>query len=261
MKNRFENARILVTNDDGILAEGLRVLESIARTLSSDVWVVAPEIEQSGAGHSLTMHEPIRMRKIEEKRYAIHGTPTDCVLMAVMEIATDKPFDLVLSGVNRGANLAEDVTYSGTIAAAMEGTLLEIPSIAFSNYFEPNKPIEWAAIAEHAPAIIRKLGNHAWPAGTLININFPNLPAAAIRGEKLCPHGRRRITEKLDRRIDPRGRPYFWIAGPGVEPFSEHPEDDYRQLAEGYITITPLTLDLTHYEFMRELGRTWEQSR
>lgn len=260
MANRFENARILVTNDDGILAEGIGVLESIARSLSDDVWVVAPEVEQSGAGHSLTMHEPIRYRKVSDKRYAVAGTPTDCVLMATMVIALDKPFSLVLSGVNRGANVAEDVTYSGTIAAAMEGTLLEIPSIAFSNYIEADKPIEWAAVAERAPAIVRELGRHAWPDGTLINVNFPNLPSHAIKGTRLCPHGRRRISEKLERRVDPRGRPYFWVAGPGVEPFSDHPEADYNQLRDGYITITPLTMDLTHHLFLSELGETWERA-
>ena len=260
MSTRFDNARILVTNDDGILAEGLAVLESIARTLSDDVWVVAPEIEQSGAGHSLTMHEPIRQRKIDEKRYAVSGTPTDCVLMAVMEISRDKPFDLVLSGINRGANVAEDVTYSGTIAAAMEATLLEIPAIAFSSYIEADKPVEWAAVAERGPAIVRELGRHNWPTGTLINVNFPGLPSAAIKGTRLCPHGRRRITEKLERRVDPRGRPYFWVAGPGVIPFNDHPEADYNQLAEGYITITPLTMDLTHHLFMSELAQAWEHA-
>lgn len=260
MTNRFQGGRILVTNDDGILAEGLQVLESIARTLSDDVWVIAPEVEQSGAGHSLTMHEPIRMRKVAEKRYAVMGTPTDCVLMATMEIARDKPFDLILSGVNRGPNVAEDVTYSGTIAAAMEGTLLEIPSIAFSTVIDANQLIEWAAVAERGPAIVQELGRHAWPDGTLININFPGRPSSAIKGVRLCPHGRRRISEKLDRRIDPRGRPYFWIAGPGVEPFSNHPEADYNQLAEGYITITPLTMDLTHHLFLRELGEAWERA-
>lgn len=260
MSNRFDNTRILVTNDDGIMAEGLQALEAVARTLSGDVWVIAPEQEQSGAGHSLTMHEPIRMRKIEEKRYAVAGTPTDCVLMALMEIARDKPFGLVLSGINRGANVAEDVTYSGTIAAAMEGTLLEVPSIAFSTAFSLDKPIEWQAVIERAPSIVRELGRHTWPDSTLINVNFPGLPASAIKGTRLCPHGRRRINEKLDRRIDPRGRPYFWVAGPGVEPFSEHPEADYNQLADGYITITPLTMDLTHHLFMRELSDAWERS-
>jgi 5'-nucleotidase len=260
MKNRFEQCRILVTNDDGINAEGLAVLEAVARELSHDVWVVAPEIEQSGAGHSLTMHEPIRYRQLSEKRFAVAGTPTDCVLMATMQIAPEVTFDLVLSGVNRGANVAEDVTYSGTIAAAMEGTLLEIPSIAFSNRIHDGKPIEWEAIAKRGADIVRELGRHTWPEGTLININFPGMKDADVRGTRLCPHGRRRIGEKLERRTDPRGRPYFWIAGPGVEPFGVHPEADYHQLEDGYITITPLTMDLTHHLFMRELMDAWERA-
>lgn len=260
MQHRFQGTRILVTNDDGINAEGLGVLESIARELSDDVWVIAPEHEQSGAGHSLTMHEPLRYRKLAEKRYAVSGTPTDCVLMATMEICRDQKFGLVLSGVNRGANVAEDVTYSGTIAAAMEGTLLEIPSIAFSTRIDGDKPIEWAAVREKGAGIVRELGKHHWPDGTLININFPGLPSASIKGIRLCPHGRRRINEKLDRRVDPRGRPYFWVAGPGVEPFDAHPEADYNQLEAGFITITPLTMDLTHHLYLRELASVWEQS-
>jgi 5'-nucleotidase len=253
MSERFKNARILVTNDDGIHAEGLAVLEAVARSFSDDVWVIAPEREQSGAGHSLTMHEPIRMRELAPKRYEVSGTPTDCVLMAVMEIARDKPFSLVLSGVNRGANVAEDVTYSGTIAAAMEGTLLDIPSIAFSRSVTSDAPIDWSAVASRAPQLIATLGQQDWPHSTLININFPDCADADVRGVKLCPHGRRRINEKLEKHIDPRGKPYFWIAGPSVEPYEPHPEADYHQLADKFITVTPLSLDLTHHLFLKEL--------
>lgn len=242
--------RILVTNDDGINAEGLAVLEEVARELSDDVWVVAPETEQSGAGHSLTMYEPIRMREIDERHFAVCGTPTDCVLMAILQIIKDKRPDLVLSGVNRGMNVAEDVTYSGTIAAAMEGTLLEIPSIAFSlNVTDPDH-VAWDIPRQYAPDIVRKLLKAGWPAGDLINVNFP---ADDVQGVKLCPQGRRKIGEKLIRREDPKGRPYFWIGGPSDEPYDDHPSADYMQMKSGHITVTPLCLDLTDYRALETI--------
>lgn len=250
--------RILVTNDDGINAEGIAILEAVARTLSDDVWVIAPEQEQSGAGHSLTMHEPLRMRRIDDRRYAVTGTPTDCVLMAVLQIIPDKRPDLILSGVNRGLNVAEDVTYSGTIAAAMEGTLLDIPSIAFSTrVIDPNH-VEWDAPRLFAPDLIKNLVQAGWPKGVLINVNFPGLPEPVIKGIKVCPQGRRKIGEKLEKRMDPRGRPYFWIGGPSDEPYDDHPAADYMQLNQGYITVTPLSLDLTDYRALDALRSACE---
>ncbi|MCI5050376.1 MAG: 5'/3'-nucleotidase SurE [Rickettsiales bacterium] len=247
--------RILVTNDDGIHAEGLVALEKIARSLSDDVWVVAPESEQSGAGHSLTMHEPIRMRQIEERRYEILGTPTDCVLMAVLQIIEDKRPDLILSGINRGMNVAEDVTYSGTIAAAMEGTLLDIPSIALSMEVVDPLAIDWELPGQYAPDMIKKLVAMGWPKGDLININFP---AKDVKGIKVCPQGRRKIGEKLIRREDPKGRPYFWIGGPATEPYEDHPGADYMQMISGHITVTPLCLDLTDYKTLETIREHFE---
>lgn len=247
-------ARILVTNDDGINAEGLAALEQIARSLSDEVWVVAPETEQSGAGHSLTLHAPIRARKLQDMRFAITGTPTDCVLMAAMQLATDKPFDLVLSGINRGANVAEDVTYSGTIAAAMEATLLNIPAIAFSMMVQEDITPNWQVAKQHAPQIIREVCALDWPQHCFMNLNFPGVSADNVRGVKICPHGRRLVAkDKLIRKQDPRGRDYYWIGGAGVEPYCEHPEADYHQLAAGFITLTPLSLDLTQYTFMQTM--------
>lgn len=258
MKNDLKNARILVVNDDGIEAEGLKALERIACTFSDDVWVVAPETEQSGAGHSLTLHDPIRLRQISEKRFAVSGTPTDCVLMAVMQIATDKQFDLVLSGINRGANVAEDVTYSGTIAAAMEATLLDIRAIALSMKMDDERAPNWHIVEQHAPDIIEKIFALSWADHTLINLNFPSVSADKVKGLKICPHGRRRFApDKLLRKTDPRGRPYYWIGGAGIEPYCEHPEADYHQLVAGYITLTPLSLDLTHYEFLANIKAQW----
>src|ERR1700742_261411 len=169
------NPRILVTNDDGIHAPGLISAEKIARGLSDDVWVVAPETEQSGASHSLTLTLPLRLRQISPRRFAVSGTPTDCVMMAALQILKDQPPELILSGVNWGSNLADDVTYSGTIAGAMEGCALGIPSIAMSQEGdeESREKIDWSAGEAHGPALVRKLVAAGWPQGTPININFP----------------------------------------------------------------------------------------
>lgn len=254
----IKNTRILVTNDDGIYAEGLGVLESIARELSDDVWVVAPETEQSGAGHSLTMHEPLRLRRIEERRYAVSGTPTDCVLMAVLQIMPEHKPDLILSGINRGVNLAEDVTYSGTIAAAMEGTLLDIPSIAMSMSYNDPEAMEWQSPSHFAPDIVRKLMQTGWPSGNLINVNYPGIPVDEIQGIKICPQGRRKIGEKLEKRMDPKGRPYYWIGGPSDQPYDDLPGADYMQLKKGFITITPLCMDLTNYRLLEDIREHFE---
>lgn len=249
----LSHLRILVTNDDGINAEGIKVLEAIARELSDDVWVVAPEQEMSAASHSLTVHVPLRIRKVEEKRYAILGTPTDSVLLAATEICRDKRIDLVLSGVNSGSNLAEDITYSGTVAAAMEATLLDIPAIAFSNYYHKEGVFDWEAPRKMAAALVRKLMQAGWPKGSLINVNFPGLPVAQVKGVKLCPQGRRKIGEKISKHQDPKGRDYYWVGLAGAEPYSEQPEADYQQCKQGYVTVTPLHLDLTNYAFMEEI--------
>jgi 5'-nucleotidase len=174
--------RILVTNDDGIHAPGLGVAEKIARTLSDDVWVVAPENEQSGASHSLTLSLPLRLREIDSRRFAVTGTPTDCVMMGTAYIMKDKPPTLVLSGVNRGSNLADDVTYSGTIAGAMEGCALGIPSIAMSqSYFsETEGETPWACAEAHGPSVVKRLVEIGWPKDVLINLNFPDCAARDV---------------------------------------------------------------------------------
>jgi 5'-nucleotidase len=257
----LKNARILVANDDGVGAEGIAVLEAIARGISDDVWVVAPEHEQSGAGHSLTMHDPIRYRQLAEKKFVVSGTPTDCVLMASMVIMKDRQPDLLLSGVNRGMNVAEDVTYSGTIAAAMEGTLLDIPSIALSTRLFRDTPVAWGAVEHFAPDIIRTLTKRPMPAGTLMNVNFPGIPVDQVKGIKACPQGRRKIAEKLEKRTDPRGRDYYWMGSPSDEPYDDLPGADYHQLHAGYITISPLAMDLTDYRLLEEIREQLEAER
>ncbi len=240
--------RILVTNDDGIHAEGLEVLEKIAAQLSDDVWVVAPETDQSGVAHSLSLSNPLRLRQVAAKRYAVAGTPTDCVIMAARSIMAETRPDLVLSGVNRGQNVAEDVTYSGTIAAAMEGTLLGIPSIAISQAYAvgDRSSILWDCALQHAPGIIRRLLEEGIPEGVLFNLNFPNVAPAEVAGVAVTAQGRRdQELMKLEPRRDGRGNPYYWIA---FQRGRNEPANgtDLRALAENRISVTPLELDLTH---------------
>lgn len=244
----LKNTRILISNDDGVEAEGIQRLERIARTLSDDVWVVAPALEQSGAGHSLSLHAPLRIRKVNDRKFAVTGTPTDAVLLGVMEILKDKRPGLMLSGINRGTNLAEDVTYSGTVSAAMEGTLIGIPSIAFSNTVTEDG-INWDAPEHYTAQIIESLVKLQWPSGTLMNVNFPPLPVAQVKGIKACPQGRRTLDDNLDRRTDPHGRPYIWIGGQRTAPFDDkQPSADFLQIKQGFITVTPLNMDMTDYK-------------
>lgn len=247
--------RILVTNDDGINADGLAALERIAAKLSKDVWVVAPEQEQSAAAHSLTVHLPVRLRKISARRFAVSGTPTDCVLLATQVAipVKQKKIDLVLSGINRGSNVGDDVTYSGTIAAAMEGTMLEIPSIALSQLGDGK--MQWETTVQHAPKLIKKLLAAGWPKNTLINLNFPDCAPAKVKGVKVCPQGKRLMRVNLSERVDPKGRPYFWIGGERDDRPS-HPGVDIDWLEKGYITVTPINMDLTDYPTMEKIRKT-----
>jgi 5'-nucleotidase len=252
----LSRTRILVTNDDGVQARGLRVLAQIARALSDDVWVVAPEVEQSGAGHSLSLHQPIRVRKISARRYAISGTPTDCVLLAAMEIIPRrKPIGLVLSGINRGLNVAEDVTYSGTVAAAMEGTLLEIPSLAFSLQWHEREALHWDTAAHYARQAVEMLRGFRMDTASFVSVNIPHLPVEAVLGVALARQGRRRIADKLERRLDPKGRPYYWIGSPNVERIEQAQDTDDALVAAGYVAVTPLSLDLTNREMLHALRR------
>jgi len=251
--------RILVTNDDGIHAPGLDVAERIARKLSDDVWIIAPETDQSGVAHALTLSDPIRVRQAGERRYAVRGTPTDCVIMGFKEVIGERP-DLVLSGVNRGQNIADDVTYSGTIAAAMEGTLLGIPSIALSQaygYDTRDKP-HWSNAETHAPDLIDKVVSDGIPGGTLININFPNCPPDDVVSVTVTHQGRR-IPDwlKIDKRIDGRGHPYYWIGFQRTET-EPRPGSDLAALADKRISVTPLTLDLTDRSEMDRLERLFD---
>ena len=247
--------RILLTNDDGIHAEGLAVLERIARQLSDDVWIIAPETDQSGLAHSLTLSEPLRLRKISEKHYALRGTPTDCVIMGVKKVLPEPP-DLILSGVNNGANVADDVTYSGTVAGAMEGTVLGIRAIALSQEYNWNegRVIPWEVAETHAPALLRKLVATELPKGVFLNVNFPNCPPEDVKGAHVTAQGKRAHVASIDERRDGRGFPYYWLRfGRGEESPSE--DSDVAAIRENYISITPLHLDLTAHETSAALTR------
>ncbi len=250
----LSRARILVSNDDGINAPGLRVLERIARSLSPDVWVVAPELEQSGASHSLTLRRPLQVRRLSKRRFAVDGTPTDCVLLATRHIVRGRRPDLVLSGINRGVNLGEDVTYSGTVAAAMEATLLGIPAIALSQGRNGLDPVRWGTAETHAADVIRRLAAIDWPEGVLMNVNFPNVPADAVSGVRVVGQGRRVAGIEVVEARDPGGRPYLWIGDYGSDS-SEDPDTDLGAVGEGAIAVTPLHLDLTHQGMLRTLRR------
>jgi 5'-nucleotidase len=240
--------RILLTNDDGIHAPGLAALERIAQALSSDVWVVAPETDQSGVSHSLSLNDPLRLREIAPQRFALKGTPTDCVIMGVRLLLQGRKPDLVLSGVNRGQNVAEDVTYSGTIAGAMEGTILGVPSIALSQAYGQvagRKVIHWDTAETYAPEVIRKILREGIPSDVLVNVNFPDCRPDEVRGLAVSVQGKRASELlRLDERVDGRGNPYFWlVATRGA--FTPEPGSDVAALAQRRIAITPLRLDLT----------------
>lgn len=246
----MKNPRILLTNDDGIRARGLQSLQKIAAELSDDVWIAAPAEEQSGAGRSLTLHDPLRVRKIADRSFAISGTPTDAVLMGVQDLIAGKKPDLVLSGVNRGGNVAEDVTFSGTVAGAMQGMQLGIPSIALSQVYSflPNAHIRWDVSETFGAPIIRRLMEEGWPEDVLININFPDREVADITEVEVTKQGRRdQAIVHAEKRTDPRGVDYYWIGFKGA-PQSPMEGDDLHAVMGGRISVTPLHVDLTHME-------------
>lgn len=253
--------RILLTNDDGVHARGLEVLERLARTLSDDITIVAPLEEQSGKGRSLSLTEPVRLRKFGERRFAVTGTPTDAVMMALAEIMKDGPPDLILSGVNRGANLGEDVSYSGTVSAAMEGALAGIRSIALSQRYAlsaPGEKVSFEAAELWGERVLRPLIAADWAPRTLMNVNFPPIPAGEVTGIKAVGQGLRDYGRlRLDRRTDPRGFDYYWF-GLGRVPHTPVADTDLEAIEQGWITVTPLHLDLTHRESLDMLRRTFD---
>ena len=240
--------RILLTNDDGIHAPGLKVLEAIARAISDDVWICAPAEEQSGAGHSLTLTRPIRLREHDARRWSVTGTPTDAVTMALRKVMPAAP-DLILSGVNRGANLGDDVTYSGTVAGAMEGALAGIPAIALSQVYAregQGDAVPFDVAAHSGEKVLRPLLDAPFAPRSLININFPAIAADSVKGIRVVRQGfhdykRGTVLESTD----PRGYRYYWFGLHGIEHTPSH-ATDLEAIQDGYIAVTPLQLDLTN---------------
>lgn len=248
--------RILLTNDDGIRAPGLEVLEAIARQFSDDIWICAPDEEQSGMGHALTLTRPVRLRKHDDRRFSVTGTPTDAVTMGMRRVIDGKP-DVILSGVNRGANLADDITYSGTVSAAIEGALAGVRSIALSQVYAregAGDDVPFGAAVEWGARVLAPLLDAPLPDRTLVNVNFPPLPAAEVKGIRAVRQGfhdysRGTVVEGRD----PRGFTYYWFGLEAIEHTLDH-GTDLEAIDEGFISVTPLQLDLTHHASLGALA-------
>ncbi len=250
--------RILLTNDDGIHAPGLSVLEDIARELSDDIWIVAPELEQSGQSRSITLTEPVRNRPVRDRVWAVAGTPSDCVLLAMQNLMDDPP-DLVLSGVNRGQNIAEDTSFSGTVAAAMFGMQLGVPSIALSQAmgFRERGMVPWETARAWGAKTLMPIIEQGWPDDLVINVNFPDREPEDVSGIEYTRQGFRDETIiHTDQREDLRGNEYFWI---GYKGKLSQPDEgtDLRAIYEGRVSVTPLHVDLTHDAFLQKMRDTW----
>ncbi|MEW5703275.1 MAG: 5'/3'-nucleotidase SurE [Pseudomonadota bacterium] len=246
----LKKARILITNDDGIEAPGIKTLERVALGLSDDVWVVAPDRDKTGAGHSVTIRTPIHVREVSPRHFAVEGTPTDCVLLGYKELLADRKPDLILSGINPGNNMAENITYSGTISAAIEGTLLGMRSIAWS--LARSKPIHWETAERFAPDIIRKVVSIPWSSHVLINVNIPGLAPDAITGVRATRQGRSKFGEAIRKDVDPFGEDIYWILET-YRPAENTPGTDLEAIREGAISVCPLSLNLTHEPTVEKL--------
>ena len=239
---------ILLSNDDGVASEGLKALQEKLASLD-EVWVVAPDRDQSAVSHSLTLQRPLRIEQLGPRTFAVDGTPTDCVNLAINGILRERP-RLVISGINRGANLGDDITYSGTVSAAMEGTLLGVPGIAVS--LVGTDQFDFAAAADFTSRLATRLLRDSLPPDTLLNVNVPPLPAAEIKGFALTRQGKRRYGDAIVEKVDPRGKKYYWIGGGSLD-FVDAEGTDFSAVHRGLISITPLHLDLTNYRALEQL--------
>ena len=243
---------ILVTNDDGIHSAGLTCLAKALRRVA-DVWVVAPDRERTAVAHAVTLHKPLRIHQVEKQVYAVNGTPVDCVNLALLNILSVRPH-LLISGINKGVNLGDDVLYSGTVSAAVEGTILGIPSMAVSQ--EGHDQFHFATGAHYAVRVAREILNKGLPEETLVNLNVPNRTVETVTGVRVTCLSRRRFENPIIEKVDPHGRSYFWIAGTRVS-WSRNKDADHEAIAEGAVSLTPLHLDSTNYGVLEQL-RTWE---
>ncbi|MEN3930913.1 5'/3'-nucleotidase SurE [Microvirga sp. W0021] len=249
--------RILCTNDDGVHGPGLSVLENIARQLSDDVWVVAPDYDQSGVSHSLSLNDPMRLREISPKHYAVRGTPSDCVIMAVRHLMQDKAPDLVLSGVNRGQNIAEDVIYSGTVAGAVEATIIGIPAIAMSQAYDhrARASVPWNCAEMHGAEVVRKILEIGIPKGGCINVNFPGCEPGDVAGIEVVTQGRRsQDIIQVEKREDGRAIPYYWLTFGGRSETWEEGTDLWA-VNNRCIAVTPLRIDMTDHSVLAQYAQ------
>jgi len=253
--------RILLTNDDGFQATGLAVLKRIADKLSDDVWICAPDTEQSAASRGVSLHSPVRLRKHDKKVYSVTGTPTDSVIVAMSDLFKDeKKPDLILSGINRGQNLAEDVTFSGTIAGALQGMQMGIPSIALSlaRGFQGANSLPWETAEAHAPKLIKDLISKGWPENVILSVNFPDTSPDGVKGLQITRQGHRDFQmSDVDKRNHPRGGHYYWLTY-GVAKSNPPHGTDLRAIYDGYISVTPLYTDLTHTETLNNLQESFD---
>lgn len=245
----MEKPVILVTNDDGIRAPGIRALADALEPLG-EVWVFAPDGQRSAVGHGVSLHRPLRVDSFRERWFMVDGTPTDCVMLAVRGLLGKRPA-LVVSGINAGANLGDDVTYSGTVAGAFEGMLLGIPSIAVSN--TANQPVHWDTAGMAAARVAAHVLEHGLPAGVMLNVNLPDMPAEALAGWSVTRMGRRNYQDEIVTREDPRGRVYYWIGGATPDHYSE-PGTDFEAIERNRVSVTPLQRDLTSHTALTGLA-------
>ncbi len=252
--------RILLSNDDGIYARGLEVIAQELKKLG-ELWTVAPVEEQSTKGHSLTLHKPLRTHPMGPKRFGVTGTPADCVCVGIKEIMKKKP-DIVVSGINRGANLGQDIFYSGTVSAAREATIWDIPSFAISLDLDPHKPqpeskLHYETAAKIAIQVIKSFQKLDMPKHVLININVPNKPMSQIKGIKVARQGFRHYSGSVLKRLDHRGRDYFWVGGKYLG-FQKEEGTDCHWVDRGFATLSPLKLDTTYLMFLRPPAEKWD---
>jgi 5'-nucleotidase len=249
---------ILLSNDDGIDSEGIKTLEEAVRDLG-DVFVVAPDEERSAASHALTLHKPLRINERDPRHFSMNGTPTDCINFGLFVILPRKP-DLIVSGINHGSNLADDVTYSGTVSAAFEGSILGTMSIAFSleTPDSDKDPFQFDTARHYARKLVERQLKNPHDPSVLLSINIPNRPLSAVKGVRVTRLGKRIINEtNIIRKEDPRGRPYYWI-GMGPKDFEPDPQSDLHAIDQGFVSVTPLHLDLTHYPSIHQM-KEWAE--
>jgi 5'-nucleotidase len=243
--------RILITNDDGIQSPGI---SAVAHALSAigEVWIVAPDRERTAVAHAVTLHKPLRLHRVAARTFAVNGTPVDCVNLALLKIMP-KPPSVVVSGINQGVNLGDDVMYSGTVSAAMEGTILGVPSVAVSQ--EGKHVFRFAVGATYAARVVRLVLDQGLPEETLLNVNIPDRPRRAIKGARITCLSRRRFHNPIIEKLDPHGRKYYWIAGERVS-WSRSKEADHEAIEDGFVSITPIRLDSTHHGVLDRF-RAW----